>query len=56
MSGASITVTNMDTRISVKTTTDSSGNYVVTPLEVGRYSVTRGSVGLQEILAQRHHA
>ena len=37
--GASITVTNMGTNISVKTTSDASGEYVVTPLEVGKYSV-----------------
>jgi hypothetical protein len=38
--GASVTVTNVDTNIATKTTTDTSGNYVVTPLGVGHYSVT----------------
>ncbi len=45
--GASITVTNVDTGISVKATTDSSGEYVVTPLSVGRYSVTVEATGFK---------
>src|SRR5262249_38301108 len=36
---ATVTVTNMDTGIAVKTNTDSTGSYVVTSLPVGRYSV-----------------
>ena len=39
IAGASITVTNADTGITVKATSDSTGNYVVTPLHIGRYSV-----------------
>ena len=39
LSNAGVTVTNMDTNISVKTNTDAAGNFVVTPLLVGRYSV-----------------
>src|SRR5580704_2681430 len=38
--GAAVTVINVDTNIATKTTTDTSGNYVVTPLGVGHYSVT----------------
>jgi len=38
--GAALTVTNIDTGGSNKTITDSSGNYVVTPLPVGHYTVT----------------
>jgi hypothetical protein len=38
--GAPVTVTNVDTNIATKTATDTSGNYVVTPLAVGHYSVT----------------
>jgi len=45
--GASITVTNVETGISVKATTDSSGEYVVTPLSVGRYSVTVEATGFK---------
>jgi len=45
--GASITVTNVDTGISVKATTDSSGEYVVTPLSVGHYSVAVEATGFK---------
>ena len=45
---ASITITNMDTNISVKATTDQSGNYVVTPLAIGRYSVTVEAAGFKK--------
>ncbi len=46
--GASVTITNMGTGIAVKTTTDSGGNYVVTPLQVGRYSVTVEAAGFKK--------
>ncbi len=46
--GASITVTNVDTSISVKATTDASGDYVVTPLPIGRYSVTVEASGFKK--------
>jgi hypothetical protein len=45
--GASVTVTNVDTNITTKTTTDSSGNYVVTPLPVGHYSVAVEAKGFK---------
>src|SRR5437867_8675506 len=45
---APVTVTNTDTGISTKTTTDSSGNYVVTPLPVGRYSVAVEAQGFKK--------
>ena len=45
--GASITVTNMDTSISVKASTDASGEYVVTPLGVGRYTVAVEATGFK---------
>src|SRR6266852_4228480 len=45
--GASVTVTNVDTNITTKTTTDSSGNYVVTPLPVGHYSVAVEAQGFK---------
>src|SRR5262249_39138067 len=47
IAGAAITVTNMDTNIAVKATTDSSGNYVVSPLNVGRYAVTVEATGFK---------
>src|ERR1051325_1646428 len=46
--GASVAVTNVDTGIATKTTTDSSGNYVVTPLPVGHYSVTVEAQGFKK--------
>ena len=46
--GATVTVTNTDTNIAVKTTTDTAGNYVVTPLSVGRYSVTVEAAGFKK--------
>ena len=45
---ASITITNMDTNISVKATTDQAGNYVVTTLPIGRYSVTVEAAGFKK--------
>jgi hypothetical protein len=47
IAGATITVTNMDTNISVRATTDQAGNYVVTPLNVGRYSVSVEAAGFK---------
>ncbi len=47
IAGATITVTNMDTNISVRATTDQTGNYVVTPLNVGRYSVSVEAAGFK---------
>ncbi|MBI3698219.1 MAG: TonB-dependent receptor, partial [Acidobacteria bacterium] len=51
VSGAGVTVTNMGTGISVKTNTDSAGNYVVTPLLVGRYSVSVEATGFKKAVA-----
>ena len=48
--GASITVTNIGTNIAVKTTTDTAGDYVVTPLAIGRYSVTVEAPGFKKFL------
>jgi hypothetical protein len=39
VASAEITVSNMGTGSTFRTTTDSAGNYVVTPLQVGLYSV-----------------
>src|ERR1700724_4576396 len=48
--GAAVKVTNSDTNITTKTTTDSSGNYVVTPLPVGHYSVAVEAQGFKRSL------
>ena len=48
IAGAVLTVANMDTGISVKTTTDAAGNYVVTPLHIGRYMVTVEPAGFKK--------
>ena len=48
IAGAVVTVTNMDTGIAVKATTDSAGAYVVTPLHIGRYSVTVEAAGFKK--------
>jgi hypothetical protein len=47
IAGAAITITNMGTNIAVKTTTDASGEYVLTPLEVGKYSVAVEATGFK---------
>jgi hypothetical protein len=48
--GATITATNMDTTIAVKTTTDPAGNYVISPLHVGRYSILVEAPGFKKSL------
>src|SRR5215475_1186471 len=51
VSNASVTVTNIDTGIATKTVTDSSGNYAVTPLPVGHYSVTVEARGFKKSIS-----
>jgi hypothetical protein len=46
--GAAVTVTNTDTGGANKTLTDSSGNYVVTTLPVGHYSVAVEATGFKK--------
>jgi len=48
VAGAMVTVTNMGTNISVKANADTAGNYVVTPLAVGLYSVTVEAPGFKK--------
>src|SRR5450432_3032691 len=45
---ASVTVTRVDTGNATKTTTNISGNYVVTPLQAGPYSVTVEAQGFKK--------
>ncbi|HEY7389245.1 MAG TPA: TonB-dependent receptor, partial [Bryobacteraceae bacterium] len=52
VSNASVTVTNIDTGTTTKTTSDSSGNYVVTPLPVGRYTLTVEATGFKKSVSE----
>ena len=45
---AAVTITNVDTGISIKTTTDTSGNYVATSLREGHYAVTVEATGFKK--------
>ena len=47
VAGATITVTDPATNISETVKTDASGNYVVTPLDPGTYSVSASAQGFQ---------
>src|SRR6516162_8323499 len=44
---ASVTVTNVATNIGRRVTTDPAGDYVVTPLDPGTYSVSATAPGFQ---------
>src|SRR5689334_14261852 len=48
IAAAAVTVTNANTGIETKTTTDSSGNFVVTPLPIGLYSVQVEAPGFKK--------
>jgi hypothetical protein len=48
--GATVTVTNAATNISEAVKTDASGNYVVTPLNPGTYSVSASAQGFQTVV------
>jgi hypothetical protein len=48
---ASVTITNLDTAGVFRTTSDSSGNYVATPLAVGRYSVVVEAPGMKRAIS-----
>jgi Carboxypeptidase regulatory-like domain len=43
-----VTATNMDTGIPTAIKTDANGNYVITPLHIGRYSITVESTGFRK--------
>lgn len=47
---ASVTVTNTATNVSEKVKTDAAGNYVVTPLNPGNYSVSALATGFQTVV------
>jgi len=50
LASAPVTVTNLGTGATFKTNSDSSGNYVATPLAVGQYSVTVAAPGFKEAI------
>src|SRR6266851_3871002 len=43
-----VTATGMDTGIKTTAKTASDGNYVITPLKIGRYSVSADATGFQQ--------
>jgi hypothetical protein len=47
VAGATVTVTNTGTNITETVKTDSSGNYVVTPLDPGSYTVSAAASGFE---------
>lgn len=48
---ASVTITNLDTAAVFRTSSDSSGNYVATPLAIGRYSVVVEAQGFKKAVS-----
>jgi hypothetical protein len=46
--GATVTVTEVETNLSTSTKTDREGNYVVTPLKIGKYAVTAEASGFKK--------
>src|SRR5579875_1474780 len=42
---AQVTLTNVDTALTLTTKTDSSGNYVFSPIKIGNYKVTVSAPG-----------
>ncbi len=52
LAGATTTATNIDTGISTAVKTDSDGNYVITPLKIGRYSISVEANGFQKEIRQ----
>ena len=53
---ATITLTNVETNISLKTETNEQGVFFVASLKPGPYSITVEKSGIQKDFAQRHHA
>src|SRR5947208_7596796 len=47
VAGATVTVTDVATNLSKRVTTDGAGDYVVTPLDPGTYTLTATAPGFQ---------
>ena len=52
VSGATVTVTNVDTKISRATTTNSDGNFEVLLLRIGNYQVTAEQPGFKKAVSE----
>ncbi len=46
--GVIVTATNTDTAVTTSVKTESEGNFVITPLKIGRYSVAVEASGFQK--------
>ncbi len=51
ISNASVTLTNQDTGISAKSTSDDNGNYTFSNVKIGRYTVTAEAPGFSKAVA-----
>ena len=49
LANAVVTITNVGTNAKTAVKTDSSGNYVATPLKIGNYTVGAGAPGFKEV-------
>jgi len=47
LAGVTVTATNMDTGVPTSVKTDVNGNYVITPLHIGRYSISVEATGFR---------
>jgi len=52
LSGVTVTATNVDTGVSTVVKTEPTGNFVITPLKIGRYSVSVESSGFRKEVRQ----
>ena len=52
VAGATVTVTNVDTKISRNTTTDTNGNFEFILLRIGRYQVTTEQSGFKKAVSE----
>ena len=48
LAGMTVTATNADTGIKTAVKSDSDGNYVITPVKIGRYSVSAEAAGFRK--------
>ncbi len=49
--GATVTLTNLETNIQAKTVTDASGDFLFSPVKVGRYDVAAEATGFSKAVA-----